>query len=500
LLGVGICGVVVGAVLGAGLKKAPLAEVEDPADPLFDVAPGALAEVDSKERLVRANSSWHALLGTEPRAEGTFMSLLHPDDLAPVRVALMSVFDGETPFIEREARFFTPDGTLVTVQLSARKQGTKNKPDTVLLGLSDASELVESKRELLGARAAIRALYEVMAGDKSANLDSKIKSLLSMGCGRLELPIGALSRRVQTEEGHDALETLFVQSPDRRVRPALVLRRGDTSSEGRLLGLDLLPAPSQWRDLPCYASGEGLTFLGAPVEVNGAWFGWLSFSSPETGRSGFDASEVELLGLMAQWVGVEIEREEARKELERQQNEVLAANLKLEALATIDSLTEAKNRRAFNDKLLEEWSRSTRYGTPLSLVLMDVDKFKTYNDSFGHLAGDQVLKQVAMVMMAGIRTTDFFARYGGEEFALILPNTDAQGAIILAERLRARIESAPWTERAVTASFGVATLDGEMKQPEQLTNAADEALYNSKDRGRNRVTHVEEVEVVEARG
>ena len=282
------------------------------------------------------------------------------------------------------------------------------------------------------------------------------------------------------------------------MRPALVLKRGDTSSEGRLLGLDVLPSSSSWRESPCVASGEGITFLGAPVEVNGAWFGWLSFASPETGRDGFDASEVELLGLMAQWVGGEIEREEARREVQRQQSEVLAANQKLEALATIDPLTETKNRRAFNEKLAEEWSRSTRYGTPLSLVLLDVDKFKSYNDSFGHPAGDEVLKKVAMVMMAAIRTTDFCARYGGEEFALILPNTDAQGASVLAERLRIRLENAPWTERAVTASFGVSTLDSEMTKPENLTSAADQALYVSKDRGRNRVTHAEEVVEVEA--
>ncbi len=498
LIGAGVCGFVIGGALGSAFKKAPVVQGEAAPDPVFGAAPAALAVVDSKERLVDANAAWHDLLGTQNSERAAFAPLLHPDDLAPVRIGLLSIFDGENPTYEREARFFRPDGSLVTARISARKQGDKSKPDTVLVGLFDVSELAIANRELEGARAAIRSLYDVMAGDKSADLDSKVKSLISMGCGRLELPIGVLSRRTKTEDGRDALETLFVQSPDRRVRPALILPYGDNSSEGRLLGLDLITSINDWRDSPCIASGEGLTFLGAPIEVNGAWFGMLSFSSSETGRSGFDASEVELLGLMAQWVGSEIEREDARTELERQQNEVLAANLKLEELATVDPLTEAKNRRAFNDKLEEEWSRATRYGTPLSLVLLDVDKFKSYNDTFGHPAGDAVLKQVALTMMATIRTTDFFARYGGEEFALILPNTDTQGALVLAERLRARLESVAWKERPVTASFGVSTLHEEMKQPEELTRSADEALYASKERGRNRVTHSTEIAPIEA--
>lgn len=497
ILGAGIGGLVVGGLLGSALKKTPPPVVEALKDPVFEVAPTALAIIDSKERLKSANASWHTLLGTRPGQNEMFAPLLHPDDLAPVRVALLSVFDGDTPIIEREARFFRPNGELVSTLLVARKQGEKSKPDTILVGLTDASELVESKRELEGARHAIRALYDVMATDKNADLDAKMKSLLSMGCGRLELPIGALSRLVQREDGRDALDTLFVQSADRRVRPALVVPRGDSSFEGHMLGLGVLPDHDDWQDVPCVASSTNATYLGAPVEVNGKWFGMLSFSSPETGRTGFDASEVELVGLMAQWVGSEIEREEARAALTRHQNEILAANEKLEALATIDPLTEAKNRRAFNDKLAEEWARATRYGTPLSLVLLDVDSFKSYNDSFGHQAGDEVLKSVARAMMAGIRATDFCARYGGEEFALILSNTDIQGALVLAERLRARIEGTPWKERSVTASFGVATLDEEIKTSDAFLAAADMALYASKERGRNRVTHAAEMVAAE---
>ena len=158
---------------------------------------------------------------------------------------------------------------------------------------------------------------------------------------------------------------------------------------------------------------------------------------------------------MAEWVGGEIERENARAALAQQQRDLLAANGKLESLATHDGLTEAKNRRAFNEKLAEEWSRAIRYGTPLSLVMFDVDKFKSYNDTYGHQAGDGVLKLLARTVMGLVRGTDFFARYGGEEFALILPNTDAEGALILAERLRE-----PRRARALERARG----DGEFRR------------------------------------
>ena len=191
--------------------------------------------------------------------------------------------------------------------------------------------------------------------------------------------------------------------------------------------------------------------------------------------------------------------EEARATLEAKQAALEEANLRLDALATTDGLTGVKNRRAFEEKLAEEITRSTRYGPPLSLLLLDVDKFKQYNDSFGHIAGDQILKTVAHLLREHARSTDFVARYGGEEFVLVLPNTGAEGAIILAERLRTIIEAAPWPQRAVTASFGAATfgaatfgaasLSGD-STPTALIEAADRALYASKEGGRNRVTHV----------
>jgi diguanylate cyclase (GGDEF)-like protein/PAS domain S-box-containing protein len=489
VLGGALGGLLVGGALGFALKKPAQATKTTEARSIVNEVSFPCALVNAGEKITGSNAAFCHLLGL-PDAAGTSLGQwLHPDDLAPTRTLLGEVFEAARTGFETESRFFRADGGLIHTIIQARKQGDAHRPDTVALSLQDVTARVEAQSELRGAREAISALSQVIAGDKSRDLDGKIQSLLAMGCGRFELPIGVLGRI-----NGDNFETLFVQSADRRIRPALTFARGETeSTEARLLGLAHLPHRGNWQKSPCVIVNEGYAYLGAPVAVNGDLFGMLSFADLEVREKPFGEESAELLQLMAQWVGGEIEREEARDTLEKQQLALVTANEKLEMLATHDSLTLAKNRRAFNDKLAEEWSRAVRYSTPLSLVLMDVDKFKSYNDTFGHPAGDEVLKKVAGTMMAAVRTTDFFARYGGEEFVLLLPNTDADGALILAERLRQKIEGAAWKERPVTASMGVASITPDIKTSDDLTQAADNALYNAKESGRNRVIHVRDV-------
>ncbi|MEO8483189.1 MAG: GGDEF domain-containing protein [Acidobacteriota bacterium] len=182
--------------------------------------------------------------------------------------------------------------------------------------------------------------------------------------------------------------------------------------------------------------------------------------------------------------------EAAHTALEKKQADLEKANARLDALATIDGLTGAKNRRAFDEVLDSEMARSNRYPAPLSLVLLDVDKFKLYNDRFGHLAGDDTLKAVVRLLSAHTRQTESVARYGGEEFVIVMPHTTAEGATAAAERLRQIIASAEWPSSPVTASFGVATVAAGIRTSTALIAAADRALYASKARGRNTVTHV----------
>ena len=177
--------------------------------------------------------------------------------------------------------------------------------------------------------------------------------------------------------------------------------------------------------------------------------------------------------------------------LEFQKQALEEANRRLEALATEDGLTGLKNHRAFQERLAMEAERARRYGLPLSVVLLDVDRFKLYNDAYGHPAGDAVLRTVAACLQASIREADQAARYGGEEFALILPHTQAADALVVAARCRKAIEAAAWPARPVTASLGVAALSPSCPDPAALIAAADKALYRSKHEGRNRVTVAE---------
>lgn len=175
--------------------------------------------------------------------------------------------------------------------------------------------------------------------------------------------------------------------------------------------------------------------------------------------------------------------------LEFQTRELAKANTELEARATTDGLTGLKNHRAFQERLTQEAGRAARYQPTLSLLMLDVDHFKQYNDAFGHPAGDDVLRRIGRLMQAAARETDMVARYGGEEFAVILPHTDGAGALAAAERLRAAIEHADWPHRPITVSIGVATLRPHLRDGAALLDEADRALYRSKTEGRNRVAH-----------
>lgn len=168
------------------------------------------------------------------------------------------------------------------------------------------------------------------------------------------------------------------------------------------------------------------------------------------------------------------------------------ANQALEEMATSDGLTGLRNNRFFRERLNEEYSRARRYDLPLSVMLLDADHFKQYNDTYGHLSGDVVLKEIASLMKGMARLTDCVARYGGEEFVIILPQTDADGAKVIAERIRQSIERHQWPQRQITVSIGLSSLSNDTQSPEDLVGQADQALYFSKSAGRNCVTHSEE--------
>ncbi|MFB2835769.1 PAS domain S-box protein [Floridanema evergladense] len=219
---------------------------------------------------------------------------------------------------------------------------------------------------------------------------------------------------------------------------------------------------------------------------------WGSLCLLKTQQYSWQESEIEIVREIATQLAMTIYQSELY-------HQVQAANEELKKLATIDGLTQIANRRRFDEYLNLEWFRLRREKASLSLILFDIDYFKLYNDTYGHLAGDDCLRQVATVISAiSRRSADLFARYGGEEFAVILPHTNLSGATHLAELIRQAIHKLeiPHSQSLVsdrlTVSLGVACIvpDAQLS-PQDLINAADRALYTAKQQGRDRIAFTE---------
>jgi diguanylate cyclase (GGDEF)-like protein len=179
--------------------------------------------------------------------------------------------------------------------------------------------------------------------------------------------------------------------------------------------------------------------------------------------------------------------------LQRHSKELESLNTALATMANRDGLTGMYNHRYFHDALERELVRAKRFGNPVSLIFMDLDDFKKYNDVNGHIAGDELLKSVSALMKALCRRSDVLARYGGEEFVMILSGADKEGASVFAERLREEVENFSFAgqdgQDAMTISIGVASYPEDARNISQLINYADQALYAAKSGGRNRVTN-----------
>lgn len=251
-------------------------------------------------------------------------------------------------------------------------------------------------------------------------------------------------------------------------------RRIKTVASLRDIPVIMVTSHTESRDVEAAFNAGAMDFIAKPVNV------------------------IELLARLRSALSLKREmdvRKRREQDLLHVTRQLQEANQKLQRLSSLDGLTEIPNRRSFDEFLDRSWRYGIRKHASLSLILVDIDHFKDYNDTYGHQLGDECLKRVAQSVSATLqRPTDLVARYGGEEFAMLLPDTDAGGALVVGESLRSHIEALGLVhERSpaygrVTISGGAATLVPEIDvSPQILVAAADRALYRAKREGRNRI-------------
>jgi diguanylate cyclase (GGDEF)-like protein len=226
------------------------------------------------------------------------------------------------------------------------------------------------------------------------------------------------------------------------------------------------PVPFTAREFPppgVYPPGEPLALALLP----------LGYQEDKLGFVAFDAANLDPLAMIASQVSAAVKRARLHAEVR--------------SLSLTDALSGISNRRYFDLIMEREIERSRRFNRDLSVIFIDVDLFKSYNDTFGHIAGDEAIKEIARCIDAGIRELDVASRFGGEEFAVILPETNAAGALLVAERIRGRVAGSDAFRRPLSISLGVVSHHGPIDSAAMLLDEADRALYRAKQAGRNRV-------------
>jgi diguanylate cyclase (GGDEF)-like protein len=247
-----------------------------------------------------------------------------------------------------------------------------------------------------------------------------------------------------------------------------ILHKGQPVLVTDIALITLSPAPASRK----YRSSS---FISYPVVLGDSGLAVLNFTD-KAGGERFDKNDLETLNSIAPQIAVAVDR-----------MTLLEKVGEFAQLSITDPLTGLLNRRYIEARLAEEINRSGRTGEPLSCLMLDVDEFKTYNDRFGHPAGDSALRIIGSILKETVRGADVAARYGGEEFSVLLPETTSVEAAVIAERIRRRVEETEFPKRNVTVSIGVATRSEDVKTAEELIDAADQALYKAKENGRNQV-------------
>ncbi len=347
-----------------------------------------------------------------------------------------------------------------------------------MLGILDAAQALSSETSIAGLRARVVEVLSAMTGATGVHL--------------LLWDDDEQTWQVSSPDGAGDTTTL-AEASRRRLLPVSVVRYAERTREP-LVVADGTRDDRFGRD-PYLSGLDRCSLLVVPILNRGALRAMLILENRLIANA-FSTDRLDGVNLIAAQLAVSLDNALIYASLERKVNErthlLALANERLEQLSITDPLTGLANRRRLEEVLAAEWRRAGRLATPVGLAMVDIDYFKLYNDHFGHTTGDRCLQRVAALLREHVRDRDLAARYGGEEFAIVMPDTDIDTTLQLAERLRAAVvalhEPHPLAaEGIVTVSVGAAVQIPQGGSVEHLVEAADVELYRAKRAGRNRV-------------
>ena len=432
---------------------------------------GLVTLLDERHQWYRASDLLK--MGETPREVAFCAHAIRQDKLLLVKDALMDARFGSNPLVTGEPviRFFAgvglfttdeePIGTLCVIDTSPRILAVEQTHALEVLGrqvgvrlesMMQRKALEQALAERERASAGLRASEELFRAFMNA---SPFLSYIKDAAGRLLFYNRAFAQRFGVSE-------------------YAWLGRTDEQLWSRKLTKSV-----RTHDLEVMAGGRMVETEEQIRNADGTVSSLRSFKFPC-----HDSAGNMLLAGVAVDVSVEVAHQ---VELERYHRELEEANDQLRKLAVTDELTGLRNRRSFEERLVMEFSMARRRKRELSVLLIDVDNFKTINDRWGHAAGDEVLRRLGMILRTTVRMPDLPARYGGEEFVVLLPESDEASAMGLARRVMQRVAAEDWDNEALTISVGMAAMNESLENGFQLVELADEALYAAKRAGKNRV-------------
>lgn len=428
----------------------------------FQYAAIGMALVSPEGRWLRANRALCGITGYSEveLLQTTFQEMTHPDDLNTDLEYLQQLINGDIDHYVMEKRYYHKQGYIIWILLSVSLiRDENNDPAFFISQIQDISDRMQTLKEL---RESEQRLELALAGAELGTWDWNIKT------GYV-----TFNNRWAEMLGYDLDElTANVSTWESLVHPEDMPEVQEVLSQ-HLRG-----------DSEIYETRHRMR------HKEGHWI-WVLDKGKVIERDS-DGNPVRACGTHLDIT----KRKEYEQQIVEQAEQLRIANEQLDRLAHVDSLTNLYNRRAFTARLNEEAQRANRNQTALSLIMVDIDDFKSYNDTYGHPEGDILLYQISNVIRTNIRASDIAARIGGEEFAVILPEAEREDATLVAEKLRKTIAAHPWDLRPITVSMGITTRsigDSMPTETSNLISESDRALYYSKRNGKNRVTHLESV-------